>query len=270
MKALRTILLPAILAAACASPRDAQEKVHIQSFPGVTGHTTSRAIVSADGKEKDEVKISYQFYTAPKAPWQDSVNCKVWNFVSDCLSFERQAEDCPVMDKSVFEAKLDTFVSYSRKEQDIEARSSILWGFESESVIIKALKGYAQIDQSCYIYTGGAHPNTIYVCSVISHAQATPMRLADFIGDIPAFNWIAEHYFRAEKGIPENQDISSDQTFWFPNRIFECNDNFLIDKQGFHFVFNAYEIAPYVFGPTHFTVPMKDVKHLLIRELYFE
>lgn len=44
------------------------------------------------------------------------------------------------------------------------------------------------------------------------------------------------------------------------------NDNFWINDEGVHYIYNQYEIAPYVMGPIEVTIPYEDIKSIIIPE----
>ncbi len=44
------------------------------------------------------------------------------------------------------------------------------------------------------------------------------------------------------------------------------NNNFWINNEGIHYIYNQYEIAPYSMGPIEVTIPYEDIKSIIIPE----
>lgn len=234
-------------------------KSGIPEIPEIIGASISKPLISPDRKDTVECKITYSFYATPKFAWQDSVNNAIAKFVWETIEFEEHStyRYRPVTHKYFYD-RLDTFETRYKQYQNEEFMP--LWEYEATASIDTSMEDYAQVSQSCYYYTGGAHPNSFSLNTVISKENGQRMLLKDFVTDLKQFNAIAEKYFKKERDLPA--DYLKSEDFWF-EKGFMCNDNFTVGKTGFHFIFNTYEIAPYVYGPTEFTVPMEKVKHLM-------
>lgn len=44
------------------------------------------------------------------------------------------------------------------------------------------------------------------------------------------------------------------------------NNNFWVNNEGVHYIYNQYEIAPYSMGPIEVTIPYEDIKSIIIKE----
>ena len=44
------------------------------------------------------------------------------------------------------------------------------------------------------------------------------------------------------------------------------NNNFWLNNQGVHYIFNQYEIAPYSMGPIEVTIPYQEIQSIIIPE----
>lgn len=109
-------------------------------------------------------------------------------------------------------------------------------------------------------YTGGAHPfggQRYFVFDTTTGKQVT---LADLLtpGYESALNVAAEKAFREARNIAPDANLET-EGFWFENNVFSVNTNFGLQADGMVFAFNPYEVAPYVMGPTEFTVPYEDI-----------
>lgn len=247
--------------AACGSAKhDPEVKTGIPKIPAIIGSKISKQIISADKSDTSEAIVAYQFYSVPKLPYQDSVNYGIGEFAWDFTTIGEDRFTYRPLTHAFFQERIDNFAQ-GYLETEKESDFSPIWGCELESAIDESLEGYVQIRQSAYVYTGGAHPNSYVYFSVISKEDGSRLFLEDLVTDVEKFNRIAEKYFRKSREIGPDESLETD--YWFENGIYASNNNFLITDQGIEFYFNPYEIAAYVYGPTEFTVPMKEIKDLL-------
>ena len=77
-----------------------------------------------------------------------------------------------------------------------------------------------------------------------------------------ALNVEGERAFREARQLAEHSSLEEDG-FTFANNAFVLNDNYGVNKDGLSFIFNSYEVAPYVMGPTEFTIPYEDISSLI-------
>ncbi len=239
----------------------------IPKIPEIIGGTATKQIVSTDGLDTVECRLTYSFYSHPEFPWQDSVNYTIGKFVWNSIEFNEKPYVYQPLSHAFFQERLDTFARNHRISES-ESEYPMLWEHEGESLISDSLKDFVQVKQSCYTFTGGAHPNSFSVFSVISKKDGKTMQLKDLVGDVDQFNAVAEKYFREAREI--GPEVSLSEEFWFENNVFACNNNFEITPEGIVFTFNSYEVAAYVYGPTTFTVPMKAIKEMLRVPLKFK
>jgi hypothetical protein len=81
-------------------------------------------------------------------------------------------------------------------------------------------------------------------------------------GALPRLNAIGLLYFRKARGLAPADDLL-EAGFGLTDDAFESNENFGVTDRALTFYFNAYEIAPYAFGPTEVTIPLRKIKDLL-------
>lgn len=103
---------------------------------------------------------------------------------------------------------------------------------------------------------GAAHPNHFSVMYNIDLMTGNQIKLEDLIikGTKEQLNRIAEKLFVKENGF-ENWD--------FERGKFELNDDFIIEKDGLLFTYDAYEIGPYAAGDPSVFIPFSKIKNLL-------
>ncbi len=113
-------------------------------------------------------------------------------------------------------------------------------------------------------YTGGAHGSLQVLYYTINLNTLTTITEEDIF--TPNY-----HSFLTEKiidnlMIEHNVDTPEEllnKGFFDINDI-APNNNFWINNEGVHYVYNQYEIAPYSMGPIEVTIPYKDIKSIII------
>lgn len=113
-------------------------------------------------------------------------------------------------------------------------------------------------------FTGGAHPFNGSRFMVLNLTDGSTVALDDLMnpGYEAALNVEGEKAFREARQLPENTSLE-EEGFTFENNVFVLNDNYGVNKDGLSFIFNSYEVAPYVMGPTEFTIPYEDIRSLI-------
>ena len=239
---------------------DKMTNTGIPLAPEIFKSKIERILTNADGKDSVVSFIDYEFYSVPKSPWQDSINHWIGDFMHATSALETQERHYEILTHAYFYDALKKFEDNFKSIRN-SSESHGVWFYEASVQIDDHLMDYAQVKGQAFFYTGGAHPNSSIVSSVISKKDATTLTLADLTTDVLKFNQIAEKHFRKERELTKTEDLKTN--YWFENGVFACNDNFYIDSNGITFTFNAYEIAPYYLGPTVFTVPLKEVSSIL-------
>jgi len=108
--------------------------------------------------------------------------------------------------------------------------------------------------------SGGAHPNSEYTYINWDKKTDRLIKLEDIIRDWDKFAVIAEKIFWKDA----KSNGNSAEGYNFPDGKFELNGNFQIMPEGIVFYYNAYEIAPYAYGPTRLLIPYTKIKSLLL------
>lgn len=220
-----------------------------------------RLLFSNNNIDTSKIEIAYQYYLKPKEIWQDSINKHVANFIFGNSYFEIPDNVKIICNDSAFAACIDTFTSYAKQDYQ-DSEFGMLWEMDLKTSINEEFETFATLGLGLYMFSGGAHGNTYYGHINIDKSNGKTLELKDFISDTTEFNRIAEICFRKQNEISETE-ILSDLGFWFPTNQFSCNNNFYISNEGFNFIFNTYEVAPYSHGTFEFSVPFTLSKELL-------
>jgi len=116
-------------------------------------------------------------------------------------------------------------------------------------------------------FRGGAHPNSTRTYLNLRPRTGAEVTLKELLNDgaLPALTAATEKQFRAERAIAPTQKFS-EAGFQFPDDKFTLSAQWSVVPKGLVFHYNAYEVAPYVVGPTTVLVGWSEVSSLLRRD----
>jgi len=137
----------------------------------------------------------------------------------------------------------------------------IPWEVETETKILYQSPKVVSMQYDSYSYAGGAHPNSFTTLMVLDKMTGNKLALGDFITDMPRLERLAEKHFRNVHGLSPKQDLNDAE--FFGNGPFALPANFALLDSGLYFYYNNYEVAPYVAGPTEFTIPYSELDGML-------
>jgi hypothetical protein len=115
-------------------------------------------------------------------------------------------------------------------------------------------------------FLGGAHGNYVTSCFVIDPAAEKRLTLDDIFSSREELRLLLEAELRRRYQLPEGAPLS--RAGFFEDRI-ELPENFFPaeDASGYspvmHFLWNTYDIAPYVMGAIEVSLPLKSLSPLL-------
>ncbi len=117
--------------------------------------------------------------------------------------------------------------------------------FKKEYKVAYADRQHLSFRCSEYAYTGGAHGNTQITVGTIDRKTGNILTLAD----VPAFADRDALKRRLHDAVVAKIGKDALQGEVKPH------DNFCLSKDGWHFVFNAYEVASYAIGDVEVVIP---------------
>lgn len=115
---------------------------------------------------------------------------------------------------------------------------------------------------SNYSYLGGAHPNSYQTYLNFNQKTGELIQLEDIIIDQEAVLRIAEQQFRTTYDIFPDAPLTNAGLF---EKKLVLPENFAITKKGLMFLYNPYEIGPYVAGYYQFTIAWESLEGLVNR-----
>ncbi len=138
-----------------------------------------------------------------------------------------------------------------------------VWTSDSHVKVHRITPSYLGLAIDVYTYTGGAHGNYATVFRHYDLLKNEPMAFDDFVerayrNELVA---IAERYFRQQENL--DVDESLENKYFFDQDRFDLPDNFALEQDSMLFLYNIYEIKPYVDGQTKLRVPYTDIERLL-------
>jgi len=138
-----------------------------------------------------------------------------------------------------------------------------VWTSESHLKVHRITPSYLGLVIDVYTYTGGAHGNYATVFTHYDLTNHTPLTLNDIVmkpfqNELTA---VAERYFRKQENLAVDQPL--DDRYFFDQGHFHIPENFALEQDSLLFLYNIYEIKPYVDGQTELRVPYTEIDRLL-------
>ncbi len=138
-----------------------------------------------------------------------------------------------------------------------------IWTSETNAHVKHITPVYLGLEVQFYNYTGGAHGNHGILFTNYDLAANAEVRLHDIIPDEyrKELNAVAERYFRKNESLSDTASLKND--YFFEDGLFTVTENFTLLPDSLHFLYNVYEIKPYVAGRTPLSVPYSDIERML-------
>jgi hypothetical protein len=113
-----------------------------------------------------------------------------------------------------------------------------------------------------YNYSGGAHGNYTITYENYDIAKGVELELKDIFvkGFEEKLKRIANRYYRKRNKLKPGESLT--KIGWFGDN-FILSDNYAITTKGLDFLYNTYEIKPYIAGITTFLLPKEHIEILM-------
>lgn len=140
------------------------------------------------------------------------------------------------------------------------------WFQEKKDSVTIQSENYIGFSSEYYAYTGGAHGNYYTMFNNYDVKQNKEILLNDIISadKLAAVTKIAEEIFRKQEGITATHSLTDG--YFFDEGIFYLPKNFILKDDGILFLYNIYEIKPYVSGITELLIPYTSIQELMTQE----
>ncbi|NHQ60742.1 DUF3298 and DUF4163 domain-containing protein [Chlorobium sp. BLA1] len=191
----------------------------------------------------------------------DSINLKVHSYIADSTGLRLdEAKGGAHSIEALSEAFLRGYEAF-RIER---ASGEIPWQFDLNGAVLLNRSGILTLDITFYSFTGGAHGMSHTEYLVFDTNSGRRMGLADVF--LPGYevrlNELVDGRFRQLKGLSKTDPLDGEEGGLVEN-VIRFNKNFAVTDKGVLFLYNVYEIAPYVNGSTELSLTWRDLKPLL-------
>lgn len=130
--------------------------------------------------------------------------------------------------------------------------------FEDESILSYSVEHY--------YYEGGAHGSLSAMYYTIDLNNLTTITEENIFK--PNFHHLLTE--RIVENLMKKYDVTTPEDLlnegFFDINDIAPNNNFWLNNQGVHYIFNQYEIAPYSMGPIEVTIPYQEIQSIIIPE----
>lgn len=130
--------------------------------------------------------------------------------------------------------------------------------FEDESILSYSVEHY--------YYEGGAHGSLSAIYYTIDLNNLTTITEENIFK--PNFHHLLTE--RIVENLMKKYDVTTPEDLlnegFFDINDIAPNNNFWLNNQGVHYIFNQYEIAPYSMGPIEVTIPYQEIQSIIIPE----
>lgn len=214
----------------------------------------------SDIKSTSECRINYAFYDPVDDlfPYEKKVNELI---IQRVLIQNKEAyKKLGRIKEEWFKVQLEAF-----KKEYLEGMKEVpemsIWQLDQGNSVDESCKDFVVLSNGQSVYAGGAHGSVYLTYDVIDRETANVLKLKDIVADLPGFNKIAEKHFRKTNQIDPSESLE-DAGYWFENGFY-CSENFYFEGDKMIFIYNQYEVAPYVMGMPSIEIPLKEIRSFL-------
>ncbi len=214
----------------------------------------------SDPKNTSECHIAYMFYD----PTDDLL---LYEKKVNELIIERVLIQNKEAYKKLGRIKVEWFKEQLEgfKKEYLEGMKEIpdmsMWYIDQGNTIDESYRDFVVLSTGQEVYSGGAHGSVYMTYDLIDRESGKVLKLKDIVADLKGFTKIAEKYFRKTNEIDPSQSLT-DAGYWFEDGFY-CSENFYFDGEKMIFIYNQYEVAPYVMGMPGIEIPLKEIKSYL-------
>lgn len=143
-------------------------------------------------------------------------------------------------------------------------RATFNWEYDATMNILWNANDIASLAFRSYQYTGGAHGLGTIFLTVFDLKLNKVLTLNDIF--VPGYKAklqsVLENKLREEFEIPANSPLNGNEGILFDKHL-ALTKNFYLTGSGIGFIYNPYEVAPYVVGQIELFVPFSEIRSIL-------
>lgn len=207
---------------------------------------------------------SFRMESTVTFPQDSSVTKDSTIYIASFPHFENKTVQAFVLrsqvasDTLTLQKAAETFINeYERFQESFPFPRS--WNSETSTKVLQITNSYIGLQTDHYNYTGGAHGiyNTHYTHFwVPDQIELSFPELVD-TSRLGGLLTIAEQHFWAQEE-EKDQELSMD-LYFFDNNQFFLPENIAFEQDSLLFLYNIYEIKPYVYGQTELRLPYAEI-----------
>lgn len=184
----------------------------------------------------------------------DSLNTYIERKVTDYIAKDEQQISYKYLANSFVKGYDEFFAANKDSFQN--------WFLMIDITVLNQKKDYIALQYLHSDYSGGAHPNTNLTFINYNLKNNQPITLDSLIEQNQklALTAIGETIFRKNENLSATASLENE--YFFENGKFNLPENFYISNQGLVFLYNPYEIKPYVAGTTKLVIPFANLKKI--------
>ncbi len=234
----------------------ASEPKAVTDTPSFQQKTVEKKIGEC-GEDSDclTVTTTYPILSGVKADIQQKINDAILEEVISTMELEEEIKPGPLAIDHAAQQWVEAYQEYLN--EDLEYKVAMTFELDGKGNIYK---NYAVTELPYSTYTGGAHPNYFSLHTNYNLNTGAIIEMEDIVSDSLAFKKVVEKAF--EKAIKE-KGADADMSLYFWDKPFYLPANYAITDKGLYFIYNPYEVAPYAFGLTDFTVPYNELEGVI-------
>lgn len=135
------------------------------------------------------------------------------------------------------------------------------WFEETKISVVYQSPHFIGLQKQFSSYTGGAHGIHYVYFYNYNIPENRLVKITDVVSDTLALKGLGEELFRKQEGL--SPETSLKENYFFNEGEFSLPETFILTKEGILFLYNIYEIKPYVSGITQLLIPYKELSPLL-------
>lgn len=168
----------------------------------------------------------------------------------------------PEIDSLSMQAAGKNFIDDFERTKKEFPESALGWFYKASVNINVMSDTLISLESNTEYFTGGAHGGYGTYFINIKPSTGETVKLSDVFktGFEEELRLIAETEFRKALEAADTTSFE-EEGFEFTDNQFTLNDNYGFTKDGIVFVFNVYEIGPYVSGAQEVLIPYNKIKH---------
>ncbi len=181
------------------------------------------------------------------------------DFISNCIGKEySKKENTEEALNSLTKDLIKNYITEvcgTTPENKIEGESWMNYEYILSNDILYNAHGILSYSCDTYVYTGGAHGLNTTLCYVYDFYDNKEVLINSIFKEesLPnVLSLIKEELAREEYA----DDIDMDNV--------NVTENFFVDDEGIHWIYNPYEIAPYALGAIEVSIPYSDIEKYMI------